>query len=246
VHSLFVFARGPYTRNVEIQTARLQKVIESVIGGTVRAKADGTIRDIFPIAIHPREGEALSEWVARERAASSIEIGFGYGISTLFILRGLLSNRSSAPFRHLTIDPNQVDGFSSIGLQLVEDAGLSDHLDFHNDRSEFVLPRLLAEERQFDFAFVDGNHRFDWVFVDLMFLGRLVRGGSVIFLDDYQLPAVKKTVAFCTGNLGWVVEEEGAADAKQSPDAFPEHHHWVVLRTNAEPRERTFDYFIDF
>ncbi len=225
---------------------RLQQVIDRAIGGSVTAKSDGTTHDIFPIAIHPREGEALSDWVARERAASSIEVGFGYGISTLFVLRGLLSNGSSAPFRHLTIDPNQIQGFSSIGLQLVEEAGLRDHLDFHDDRSEFVLPRLVTEERQFDFAFVDGNHRFDWVFVDLMFLGRLVRGGSVIFLDDYQLPAVKKAVAFCTGNLGWVVEEEGAADAKQSPDAFPEHHHWVVMRTPAQPRERKFDYFVDF
>jgi predicted O-methyltransferase YrrM len=225
---------------------RLKRVIDSAIGGNVTAKSDGTTHHIFPIAIHPREGKALSDWVARERAASSIEVGFGYGISTLFVLRGHLSNGSSEPFRHLTIDPNQIQGFSSIGLQLVEAAGLRDHLDFHNDRSEFVLPRLVAEERQFDFAFVDGNHRFDWVFVDLMFLGRLVRGGSVIFLDDFQLPAVKKAVAFCTGNLGWAVEEEGAADAKQSPDAFPEHHHWVVMRTPAQPRERKFDYFVDF
>ncbi len=216
---------------------RLQQVMDSAIGGSVTANSDGTTRDIFPIAIHPRAGEALSDWVARERAASSIEIGFGFGISALFVFRGLLSNGSSRPFRHLTIDPNQIHGFASIGLQLVEEAGLRDHLDFHNDRSEIVLPRLLADGRQFDFAFVDGNHRFDAVFVDLMFLGRMVRRGSVIFLDDYQLPAVKKAVAFCTSNLGWAVEEDGAAD---------ENHHWVVVRTPAQPRERKFDYFVDF
>ena len=223
---------------------RVQRVIDRAVGGSVTAKSDGTTHDIFPIAIHPREGEALSGWVARERAASSIEIGLGYGISTLFVLRGHLATGSR--FRHLTIDPNQLTGFSSIGLQLVEEAGLRDQLDFHDDRSEFVLPRLLAAGRRFDFAFVDGNHRFDWVFVDLMFLGRLVRGGSVIFLDDYQLPAVKKAVAFCTANLGWAVEEEGAADTNETPEAFPEHHRWVVMRTTPSPRERRFDYFMDF
>jgi predicted O-methyltransferase YrrM len=222
---------------VASEIERLQRVIDSAIRGSVTATSDGATHDIFPIAIHPREGEALSDWVARERAASSIEIGFGYGVSALFIFRGLLSSGSSSPFRHLTIDPNQIQGFASIGLQLVEEAGLRDHLDFHNDRSEFVLPRLLTEGRQFDFAFVDGNHRFDAVFVDLMFLGRLVRGGSVIFLDDYQLPAVKKAVAFCTRDLGWAVEEDGAAD---------ENHHWVVVRTPAQPRERRFDHFVDF
>ena len=29
-----------------------------------------------------------------------------------------------------------------------------------------VLPRLLGEERRFDLALVDGNHRFDGVFLD--------------------------------------------------------------------------------
>jgi predicted O-methyltransferase YrrM len=178
----------------------------------------------------------LSDWVRSERAASSIEIGLGYGISALFIFRGLLSNHSPG-IRHLAIDPNQIRSFAAIGLQLIDEAGLRDRLDFYDERSEIALPRLLASGRQFDFGFVDGNHRFDGVFLDLMFLGRLVHGGSVIFLDDYQLPSVRKAVAFCTSNLGWRVEEEGAADAK---------HHWVALRTTPQPRERDFDYFVDF
>lgn len=214
----------------------IQQVIDRACGGSVRARSDGTTHTLFPVAIHPLEGEALSDWVTRERAASSIEIGLGYGLSALFILRGLLST-GSPNIRHLAMDPHQIQGFASIGLQLIDEAGLRDRLEFYAERSEIALPRLLSEGQQFDFAFVDGNHRFDGVFVDLMYLGRLVHGGSVIFLDDYQLPSIKKAVAFCTSNLGWVIEEEGVADAK---------HHWAVLRTTSEPRERDFDYFVDF
>jgi predicted O-methyltransferase YrrM len=214
----------------------VQEVIDRARGGSVKARSDGTIHTLFPVAIDPREGEALSHWVARERTTSSIEIGLGYGFSALFIFRGLLSNRLPG-IRHLAIDPNQISSFASVGLQLIDEAGLRDRLDFYPERSEIALPRLLAEGHQFDFAFVDGNHRFDGVFPDVVFLGRLVRGGGVIFLDDYQLPSIQKAVAFCTSNLGWVVEEEGVADAK---------HHWVVLRTTTQPRERKFDYFVDF
>ena len=80
----------------------------------------------------------------------------------------------------------------------------------------------MSESRQFDFAFVDGNHRFDGVFLDLIYLGRLLRGGSVIFLDDYQLPAIRTAVSFCTRNLQWTIEEDDVAD---------DTHHWVVVRT---------------
>jgi predicted O-methyltransferase YrrM len=221
---------------VRSEIEHVQQVIDRAGGGSVKARSDGTTHKIFPVAINPREGEALSDWVTRERALSSIEIGLGYGISALFIFRGLLSN-DSPRIRHVAIDPNQTQGFAAIGLQLIDEAGVRDRLEFYAEPSEIALPRLIAEARRFDFAFVDGNHRFDGVFPDLMFLGRLLEGGSVIFLDDYQLPSIKKGVAFCTSNLGWTVEDDGVADAK---------HHWVVLRTSRQPRKRDFDYFVDF
>ena len=86
-------------------------------------------------------------------------------------------------------------------------------------------------------AFVDGNHRFDGVFLDLVYLGRLVRGGGVIVLDDYQLPAVARAASFCLTNLDWTLEDVSAPDAV---------HQWAVLRTRAMPTNRPFDYFVDF
>jgi hypothetical protein len=53
----------------------------------------------------------------------------------------------------------------------------------------------------------------------------------------YQLPSIRKVVGFCTSNLGWTIEDQGSTTAK---------HHWIVLRTPAQPLERTFDYFVDF
>ena len=102
-------------------------------------------------------------------------------------------------------------------------AGLA---EFHPEESQIVLPRLLAQGRQFDMAIVDGNHRFDAVFVDLYYLGRLLRAGGIVFLDDYQLPGVARAASFFTANLGWGVEETGSADHR---------HQWAVLRTGTGP-----------
>jgi Methyltransferase domain len=110
-------------------------------------------------------------------------------------------------------------------------------VELHRAESELVLPRLLAEGRTFDLAVLDASHRFDAVFVDLVYLGRLVRGGGVVFVDDYQLPAIRRAAAFFATNLGWTVEETSAED---------ELHNWAVLRTSIEPDERPFDHFVDF
>ena len=91
--------------------------------------------------------------------------------------------------------------------------------------------------RVFDLAFVDGNHRFDGVFVDLVYLGRLVRPGGIVFLDNYQLPTVARAVSFFLTNLSWTLEEVSAAD---------DHHQWAVLRTSAVPDARAFDFYVEF
>jgi hypothetical protein len=100
-----------------------------------------------------------------------------------------------------------------------------------------VLLRFLTERRIFDLAFVDGNHRFDGIFVDLVYLGRLLRSRGIVFLDDDQLPAVARATSFCVTNLAWTLEEVSNAD---------DLHQWAVLRTPEEPDTRPFDYYIDF
>ena len=62
-------------------------------------------------------------------------------------------------------------------------------VEHHAEKSEIVLPRFVDEARSFDLAFVDGNHRFDGVFVDLFYLGRLVRKGGIVSSTTTSCPA---------------------------------------------------------
>jgi predicted O-methyltransferase YrrM len=203
---------------------------------TAVARSDGTSHNLFPVAVNAAEGEALREWVRRENATFTIEIGLGYGIAALFACEGLLANGDTAA-RHVVVDPYQATRFANCGLQFLDEAGLVELVEFHPDGSEIVLPRFLTEGRSFDLAFVDGNHRFEGVFLDLIYLGRLVRAGGILFVDDYQLPSVARAVSFCTTNLGWTIEEVSNDD---------DLHYWTVLRTAHVPPERPYDHFVDF
>jgi predicted O-methyltransferase YrrM len=217
---------------------RVRAVIERLIAeGTVVARSDGTLHELFPVAASAAEGEALRRWVVREGATRTIEIGLGYGISALHVCEGLLANAGEAAARHAVIDPYQARRFSDCGLQLLEEAGVSGLVEHHAEESQLALPRFLGEARVFDLAFVDGNHRFDGVFVDLVYLGRLVRPGGIVFLDNYQLLAVARAVSFFLTNLSWTLEEVSAAD---------DHHQWAVLRTSAVPDARAFDFYVEF
>ncbi len=216
---------------------RVRGVIERVVrDGTAVARSDGTLHDLFPVAASAAEGEALRGWVIKEGATRTIEIGLGYGISALHVCEGLLAN-AGATARHVVVDPYQATRFSDCGLQLLEEAGVAGLVEHYAKESQIALPRFLSEGRSFDFAVVDGNHRFDGVFVDLYYLGRLVRPGGIVFVDDYQLLAIARAVSFFQRNLGWTLEEVSAWD---------DFHQWAVLRTSAVPDTRPFDHYVDF
>jgi predicted O-methyltransferase YrrM len=138
---------------------------------------------------------------------------------------------------HVAVDPHQETRFADCGRQFLDEAGVTDLVEHHAEESQIALPRFLAEGRSFDLAFVDGNHRFDGVFLDLVHLGGLVRPGGVVFVDDCQLRSVARAVALCTTNLGWTTEEVSTDD---------DLHHWTVLRTARIAPHRAYDHYVDF
>jgi predicted O-methyltransferase YrrM len=176
-------------------------------------------------------------------ARRTLETGLGFAVATLFICEALLEHGSGVS--HVAADPYQLAAlpqhrtrFAGAGLRALEDAGVRHVVEFHAEESQIVLPRLLAEGRSFDLAFLDGNHRFEGVFLDLVYAGRLLNPGGIVFVDDMQLPAVARAVSFCVSNLGWRVEDEGGEG---------DEHEWVVLRTGSPKAfERPFRDFVDF
>jgi predicted O-methyltransferase YrrM len=217
-------------------TDRVRGVIDEVVREGTLVAADGEVHEVFPVAIPPAEGEALREVVIAEGVTRTIEIGLGYAISALHICEGLLSG-GQPNAKHVVIDPYQRSRYADVGLRLLERAGVADLVEYLPSPSEVALPAMVEQGARFDLAFVDGNHRFDGVFVDLFFLGRLVQPGGVVFLDDHQLPGAARAASFFVENVGWTVE------SVSPPNEF---HQWAVLRTPSTPDERPFDHFVDF
>ncbi len=199
--------------------------------GSAVSRSDGKEHSVFPVAVSPKEAAWLREWIGREQPTKTIEIGLGYGISTLHICEGLLLNGNPAD-KHIVIDPHQDWRFSQLGLQHLEDAGVRERVEYFDEESQTALPRFMQEKRYFDFAFVDGNHHFDYVFLDLFYLGRLLNKGSLIVLDDYSWAGINKAVSFCVTNLNWKIE-----------DTFGD---FVALRTSTEADDRPGRYLAEF
>jgi predicted O-methyltransferase YrrM len=199
---------------------------------------------LSPHSIERGEGEALRALVSAEGAARTIEVGLALGISALWFC-GAVAGRGG---RHVAVDPFQRESWNGAGLRTLREAGVEELVEVIEEESQLALPRLAAEGREFDFAFIDGDHRFDGAFLDLYYMTRLVRPGGLIVLDDLWMPSIRTVVSYAERNLELTLE----------PDAVPNGFRWrrrlrpgirrgkgnlAVLRTPLERPELRWDQF---
>jgi len=140
----------------------------------------------------------LYDFVRIVKPAKTLETGMAHGKSTLSICE---AHRANGAGSHIAIDPLQETKFGSNGLANIERAGLKDILRFYQAPADEVLPRLCADGEEIDFAFIDGNHRFQYVLVDFFYIDKMLKVGGHVAFDDLWLPAVRKVVSFVVKNI---------------------------------------------
>jgi len=233
----------------EVSTAvELRRFIEELYArGTVRGE-DGTEYQILGTSVTPDRGAFIRDMCRTVKARSVLEIGMAWGLSTLHILEGLLSNGAGAR-AHEVVDPHQTSMFHGAGNQILRDAGVEQFVEFHQDKSNLLLPRLVSEGRVFDFAFIDGAHQFDAVFVDLYYVNRLLKPGGVVVLDDVFADSVNFACRFVRTNYNYSAVAQHPAEAPPfDDDSTPAA--WrpmmLALRKPAESVQRDIFHFVPF
>lgn len=148
--------------------------------------------DIASSAITADEGIFLYGLIRQNGFNRTIETGLGPGASAVYIM-------SAASGTHIAIDPHQ-EGYGNLGLKNVEKFGYADRLVFENDYSYFVLPRLAKSGAAVDFAFIDGGHTFDQIFIDFTYTDLMLEPGGMIVFHDKGLRATRYVLSWIMTN----------------------------------------------
>ena len=177
-----------------------------------QAYADGSVedsrgvrRELAPHSVELAEGEAIRDLVVAEGATRTIEVGLALGMSALFFCDAIAGREGAG---HVAIDPFQEESWGGAGLETLRRAGVAELVEAIEEESALALPQLVREGRKFDLAFVDGDHRFESVLLDLVFMTRLVKPGGVIVVDDMWMPSVRLAVSYVERNLDLALEPD--------------------------------------
>lgn len=161
----------------------------------------GDPADFERISLPSSDADVLRDAVYAERPGTVIEIGLAYGSSALAIAEALVGIAGTA--RHVIIDPYQSSRFAGAGWQQLQAAGVDGVCELIEESSQRALPRLAASGFSADLAFVDGSHIFHNIFIDLYFLGQIVKPEGLVMLDDCSWPSVAFAVSYYERYLDW-------------------------------------------
>jgi predicted O-methyltransferase YrrM len=174
-------------------------VLEEILASSTVQSGDGHELELKD-HITPEEGRFLQRLVGEVQPQTSLEVGLACGISALYICDAL-----PADARHVVVDAFQAELFENAGLRSLERAGHRDRVDFHEERSQFALPRLVQEGTRLDFAFIDGMHTFDYALMDFFYIDLMLRPGGIVAFDDADIPAVRRAVRYAITNRSYRV-----------------------------------------
>ncbi len=171
----------------------MNSVLQEIL--TTRQVTDGTETFRLRSEVGARQGALLARVVERVRPRTSLEVGFAYGVATLYICEALARIQvPGAQVRHVAIDPFQSTQWRGIGVRNVREAGFAPFVELREQASEIALPELLNEGTLLDMALIDGWHTFDHALVDFFYVNKMLRIGGVVILDDASYPSIEKLV----------------------------------------------------
>jgi hypothetical protein len=140
----------------------------------------------------PEEGKLIDRAFQAVKPTCSVEVGFTFGISTLYACDALKANGN--PCRHIIMNPNQTSGFRGLDLANIQRADFLDMIERHERGSEIVLPQLFAEGLKVQAAIIVGWHTFDHTLVDFFYINKMLEVGGVVTIDDTFFPSISQLV----------------------------------------------------
>jgi tetratricopeptide (TPR) repeat protein len=173
-------------------------LLDSMYRNEPQLGSDGQFHalDFLDARIWPEEGALLVQLYTELKPQQTVEIGLGYGFSTVFFMMAMQQSEGG---HHIAIDPFQ-HVWQGIGATRAAVLQMQDRFTLIEKESAVGLPLLAAGGLQAQLIFIDGNHRFDNVLVDFFLADAICSPEGIIVFDDMWMPAIQKVARFITNN----------------------------------------------
>lgn len=146
----------------------------------------------YPLAhsTSPDICQRYADLIVEHGLQRGLEIGTLFGFSTLFLAdafaqtQGKLDTIDIRYAKRTWSNGEEIEEIHEVAERLVAEAALDDRVTFHAGNSNAVLAQLIEAGTEYDFALIDGSHKFEIALLDFIGVDRMLRVGGYAAMDD--------------------------------------------------------------
>jgi predicted O-methyltransferase YrrM len=176
------------------------------------------------------QGMWIYETYLKLKPTRSLEIGLAYGFSTVYILAAI--DQTGYGY-HTALDPFQQNYWHGVGALQAKLLNMESSFRLLEEFSVPALARFATQKEEFEFIYIDGNHRFDNAFMDFTLAAEVCPMGGKIILDDMWMPSIQAVVSWIRSNR---------KDFQEISTPIPN----IVQFERVGTDSRTWDHFVPF
>ena len=173
-------------------------VLKEMYGSTTIEGTNGSHEVDEDAHIDVAEGKILWQLTKALRPQQTLEIGFGCGFASLFMMGAMMENGFGT---HTSIEHDQRTTWNGAGIRQIERLGAEHMFELIEEPAGLALAQMATNERVFQLIFINGEKNFDSMVMYLHYAIRLLPVGGMIVLNDSAMPSIRAAAEFARENL---------------------------------------------
>jgi hypothetical protein len=166
-------------------------------------------RPVVTGAPHAPDASDPAAFIAAFDCSRTLQVGFGDVATTLAVAR---AHQLRGDGGHTVVAGEGEGTAVSDVVETLRRAGLLAYVEVIADSSELALPQLLRDGFETEFALIHGGKRFEELFVEFVYLDRLLVTGGIMALAGARHRAVIAVLEFITGARAYELRSSPGAE----------------------------------
>jgi predicted O-methyltransferase YrrM len=131
-----------------------------------------------------------ADLIVEHKLKRGLEIGTLFGFSTLFLAdafsktNGALDTVDIRYRKRTWSDGSEIEDIHEVAERLIVEADLEDIVTFHAGDSNQILAEMCEAGKRYDFALVDGSHKFGAALLDFIAVDSMLDREGYVAIDD--------------------------------------------------------------
>jgi predicted O-methyltransferase YrrM len=150
-------------------------------------------------SIKSEEGLTIYNTIIQNNFTKCLEIGMGYGISSIYILLALKKSINNDK-KLVSIDMLESKQWKNFGIKILKFFEMIKYHQLIENMHYIELPKIVEMKENFDFIFINSWYSFENMIVILFYCSKILRKDGIIIINEIYQPNIYKCIKFIDNN----------------------------------------------